>query len=145
METPEKYDRILDALQELVQNKDIQKISMIEIAKKAGISKSSIYYYFPSKDAIIDALLERSYKKIFETANTLANQTHISPFTRMAIISQICRNSSLELAKQDNSKLYGNNTSRAPQELAFIHQKFLRYTITELTPVLTEIIKQGIA
>lgn len=144
METPSKYDKILDALQELLQDQDIQKISMIDIAKKAGISKSSIYYYFPSKDAIIDTLVERSYKKTLEAAKNLANQTDISPFTRMAMLSQICRNSSIELAKQDNSKIYGNNSSKTPQEFAFIHQKFLKYMITELTPILTEIIKQGI-
>ena len=58
-----KYERILDALQELLDNKGIQMISVSEIAQKAGIGKGSIYYYFSSKDAILDALVERNYEK----------------------------------------------------------------------------------
>ena len=31
------------------------------IAGKAGIAKGSIYYYFDSKDDIVNAVIERSY------------------------------------------------------------------------------------
>lgn len=81
-----KYYKILDALQELLENRSIQSISVSEIAQKAGIGKGSIYYYFPSKDAILDALVERNYEKTLETAKALAKQTDISPFTRMAML-----------------------------------------------------------
>ena len=56
-----KYDLILDALQELLKDKNIQSVSVSEIAQTAGIGKGSIYYYFPSKDAILEALIERNY------------------------------------------------------------------------------------
>ena len=52
MPDTKKYDIILDALQNLLEEKTIQTISVSEIAQKAGIGKGSIYYYFPSKDAI---------------------------------------------------------------------------------------------
>ena len=55
-----KHDKILDALQELLDDRDIQSVSVSEIAQKAGIGKGSFYYYFPSKDAILDALIERN-------------------------------------------------------------------------------------
>ena len=59
-----KYDIILDALQQLLDENNIQTISVSDIAQKAGIGKGSIYYYFPSKDAILDALIERSLSLI---------------------------------------------------------------------------------
>ena len=68
MKTQAKYNQILDALQELLENRDIQAISVSEIAQKAGIGKGSIYYYFPSKSAILDALVERNYEKPLQTA-----------------------------------------------------------------------------
>lgn len=58
-----KYNQILDALQELLVKKNIQSISVSEIAQTAGIGKGSIYYYFPSKNEILEALIERNYKK----------------------------------------------------------------------------------
>lgn len=94
MQNQNKQNQILDALQALLRDKNIQNISVSEIAQAAGIGKGSIYYYFPSKDSILDALVERNYEKPLETAKNLARQTAISPFTRMAMIFQACRNSS---------------------------------------------------
>lgn len=139
-----KYNQILDALQELLKEKNITHISVSEIAQKAGIGKGSIYYYFPSKDAILDALVERNYEKPLETAKLLATQADISPFTRMAMLFQACQNSSSEFLKQQNT-VSGNPKPENTQEAAYIHQKYLKHLIAELKPALTEIIEQGIA
>ena len=135
-----KYDIILDALQQLLEENNIQTISVSDIAQKAGIGKGSIYYYFPSKDAILDALIERSYEKPLQTAKHLAAKTDIPPFTRMAMLFQACQNSSVAFINQNGNS--ANYTSA--QDLAFLHQKYLSHVISELKPALTEIIKQGI-
>lgn len=134
-----KYDRILDALHQLLEDETMQNISVSDIAKKAGIGKGSIYYYFPSKEAILDALIERNYEKPLKTAKNLASQTEVSPFTRMAMILQACRNSSDAFLSQDNTVM-----SNA-KESAFLHQKYMNHLIAELKPSLTEIIRQGVA
>ena len=94
MQIQDKHNLILDALMTLLENKNLKSISVSDIAQTAGIAKGSIYYYFPSKDAIIEALVERSYASSIETAKQLAKKTDIPPFTRMALIFQACRNSS---------------------------------------------------
>lgn len=139
MPNSKKSEKILDALEQLLREKNIQHISVSEIAEKAGIGKGSIYYYFPSKDAIVDALIKRSYEQPLQTAKTLSAETNISSFTRMAMLFQACRNSSAVFLKQK----YGSNTSA--QDLAFLHQKYLNYLVSELKPALTDIISQGIA
>jgi AcrR family transcriptional regulator len=139
MTAQDKYNRILDALMTLLENKNIKSISVSEIANTAGIAKGSIYYYFPSKDAIIEALVERSYSSSIETAKQLAKKTDIPPFTRMALIFQACRNSSLEFLQQ---KSVSESTNL--QGKSMLHHKYLNYIVSELKPVLTEIICQGI-
>ncbi len=139
MPSQTKYEQILDALQFLLESKDIQTISVNEIAQTAGIGKGSIYYYFPSKDAILEALIERNYKKPIETAQNLAKQKNVSPFTRMAMIFQACRNSSAEFLRQ-NTK----TTENRLQDTLLLHQKYLNHLVTELKPALTAIIEQGI-
>lgn len=139
MATGAKYDQILDALQELLEKKNMQTISVSEIAQAAGIGKGSIYYYFPSKEAILEALVERDYEKPLETAKNLARQTDVSPFTRMAMIFQACRNSSSEFRTRRNA-----STPVGVPEQCFIHQKYLHHLISELKPALTDIIQQGI-
>ena len=133
-----KYEKILDALQQLLEEKSIQHISVSEIASTAGIGKGSIYYYFPSKDAIVDALIERSYEQPLQTAKNLAAQTEVSSFTRMAMLFQACRNSSAAFLRQNQS------STTSVQDRAFLHQKYLNYLISELKPALTDIISQGI-
>lgn len=133
-----KYDQILDALQMLLEDRKLDTISVSEIAQTAGIGKGSIYYYFPSKDAIFEALIERNYEKPLETAKQLSAQTDISPFTRMAMIFQACRNSSSEFLKSE-----AGSSSGAPEK-AFLHQKYIMHMISEMKPVLSDIIRQGI-
>ena len=138
MQNQNKQNQILDALQALLRDKNIQNISVSEIAQAAGIGKGSIYYYFPSKDSILDALVERNYEKPLETAKNLARQTAISPFTRMDMIFQACRNSSSAFRAQDAP-------DADAKENAFIRQKYMKHLISEMKPVLTEIIRQGIS
>lgn len=140
MEVTSKPDRILDALQELLQNSDIKKISVSDIAEKAGIGKGSIYYYFSSKNDIFSALVERSYQTALETAKELANQTELPPYTRMAMISQACNKAAVRLSAYSDS-----NTLESIQEKAYIHQKYISHVISELKPTLAEIIKQAIS
>ena len=75
MPDSKKYDKILDALQQLLKDKKMQNISVSEIARAAEMGKGSIYYYFPSKEAILNSLIERSYEQPIKTAKTLARQT----------------------------------------------------------------------
>ena len=129
MTAMKKYDRILDALQELLENNPIQNISVSDIAKKAEMGKGSIYYYFPSKEAILDALIERNYEKPLKTAKSLAARTEISPFTRMAMILQACRNSSAAfLNRHSTDPAAGTNA----QDFAFLHQKYMNHLILNI-------------
>ena len=138
MQNQNKHDRILDALQRLLQTQSLQTISVSEIAQAAEMGKGSIYYYFPSKDSIFEALIERSYEEPLKTAKELATQFSISPFTRMAMIFQACRNSSSEFLKSETT------TAADAPEKAFLHQRYVSHIVSELKPVLAEIIRQGI-
>ena len=133
-----KYDLILDALQTLLEKKDMKTISVQEIARTAGIGKGSIYYYFSSKDKILEALIERSYKKPLELAKNLTAQTDIPALTRMAMLFQACRTSSAEFLRQRKP------STMTGAEKAVLHQTYINYLVTELKPVLTSIIEQGV-
>lgn len=139
MHNSTKYDKILDALQSLLEYKTLQTVSVSEIAQTAGIGKGSIYYYFPSKDAILDALVKRNYESPIQTAKTLSRQTDISSFTRMAMIFQACRNSSSAFRYHPSGTLETDAKGES-----FLHHKYMKHLISELKPELTEIIQQGI-
>ena len=144
MDSHSKYDQILDAFQELLENEDIQHISVNQIAKKAGIGKGSIYYYFSSKDEILNALIQRIYKKAITMARDLQIQTQIPASTRIARIFNSCRDASREFLRKGNLTQKQETTLSRVNDVAFIHQQFMSYIIKELKPVFSEIIQQAI-
>lgn len=139
MQNSKKREQILDAMQELLNTSNAQSISVSDIAKKAGIGKGSIYYYFSSKNDIIDAVIERSYSRVLDKGKQLASASHMTAFQKMEIIYRACLDSSLELKRQEHLATFNEL-----QQSAFIHQKFTRIIITSLTPILSDIIRQGI-
>ena len=135
-----KRKQILDALQRLVKRKNIQSISVNEIAQEADMGKSSIYYYFRTKEEILEALIERNYKEPLAVTSNLVDQRDVSVFARMSKMFQVCKESALMFARESTRQI-----SIAPSELALLREKCMKYLIAELKPQLTELIRQGIA
>lgn len=57
---------IIDAAEELFAEKGYDGTGIMEIARKAGVPKSLIYYYFKSKDEILTELMNRLVKEVIE-------------------------------------------------------------------------------
>lgn len=139
MNGQKKKEQILNAMQELMNETSADSISVSDIARKAGIGKGSIYYYFPSKNDIIEAVIERSYFRILDEGRELAQAEGIDVFKKLEIIYRACLNSSLELKRQEASSSF-----LLQQQNAFIHQKFYQILITKMEPILADIMRQGI-
>ena len=56
-------DRILDAAKQVFAEKGYDGARVDEIAKKAGINKATLYYYFKSKESLLKDVLETLYLK----------------------------------------------------------------------------------
>lgn len=53
-------DEILAAARDVFSERGLEAARMDEIAKRAGLSKGALYHYFDSKEALFEALIERS-------------------------------------------------------------------------------------
>jgi AcrR family transcriptional regulator len=62
--TEARRDQILDAAVPLVAEAGDRSVTIDEIAKAAGLVRAQIYEVFPSKDALIDAAVERESRRI---------------------------------------------------------------------------------
>ena len=144
MEQTSKYDQIIDAFQELLENEDIQHISVNQIALKAGIGKGSIYYYFSSKDAILEAMIKRTYSHAVSLAKELQINKNISAAQRIAMIFNAAQSASRDFIHKSEISKKQSSTNGRISDGAFIHQQFMSYVIKELKPVFSEIISQAI-
>lgn len=132
-----KTDLILDAMQHLMKQKSTRLISVSDIAKEAGIGKGSIYYYFKSKEDIVNAVIERSYSDAIRKAEDLVQNSDLDALTKMEIIFRTCRDSSMELSRQEADNYL------ELQQSALLHQQYIYIMIRNLRPILTDIIRQG--
>lgn len=65
-----RRDTILVAAQELLVTENPEDLAMREVARRAGISIGSLYQYFPSKPAILRALVMRNLEKVGDLLRT---------------------------------------------------------------------------
>ena len=54
---------ILETAERLLEQRPLADVSVDDLAKGAGISRPTFYFYFPSKDAVLMTLLERLIKE----------------------------------------------------------------------------------
>ena len=137
MHNNKKSDLILDSMQKIMLKKDTRSISVSEIAREAGIGKGSIYYYFKSKEEIVDAVIERSYSDAIRQAQELVQAPGLDALTKMEIIFRTCRDSSIELSRQEAGSYM------ELQQSALLHQQYIYIMIRNLRPILADIIRQG--
>ena len=70
----EKYEQILSAAKQLIGERGNDAVSMREIAKSAGVAPSSIYQYFPDKNAILSAIMQGYFDQVQDMLTVVASQ-----------------------------------------------------------------------
>lgn len=56
---PSAADRLLDAASRLFYTRGVPNVGINEIIARAGVARMTLYHHFPSKDALLKAVLER--------------------------------------------------------------------------------------
>jgi len=57
--------QVIRAARQLYQQHGLFKVTMEDVAKAVGKGKSSLYYYYKSKEEIFDAVIDAEIKEIF--------------------------------------------------------------------------------
>src|SRR5512146_2760569 len=53
------WDRLLDAAESVVAREGVGNLTLEAVAREAGVSKGGLLYHFPSKSALVTAVVER--------------------------------------------------------------------------------------
>jgi AcrR family transcriptional regulator len=60
---------ILDAARELIAESGYEGTTIDGIARRAIVSRTAVYFYFPNKRAIVDRLIQRSFSDMYAAAS----------------------------------------------------------------------------
>lgn len=131
----DKKEIILDALRELFKEGKAGTASVSDIAKRAGIAKGGMYYYFRSKEEVLDALVAREYADIILSCNALVEQSNGNALQKLELLLDTYRGSYVDASLDEYLHM--------PQNAA-IHQKSLAQILYSLSQIVSRIIEQGI-
>lgn len=130
-----KRELILNTMQELFQEGKAGTASVSDIAKRAGIAKGGLYYYFRSKEEVMDALVEREYENIIQNCQEVLDSSDINATGKLALLLHTYTTSYVDPSLDEYLHL--------PQNAA-IHQKSLAQILLSLSKLITSVIEQGV-
>lgn len=133
----ERRNEILDAAGRLFSIKGYDKCTVNDILDAVGIAKGTFYYYFKSKEEVLDAIIDRITEIVVARAEEAASNPELSPVMKMlnTILSMRVE------SEVDNDLM---EELHKPQN-ALMHQKSLSLMVTRVTPVLAKVVDEGIS
>jgi TetR/AcrR family transcriptional regulator, ethionamide resistance regulator len=75
----ERERAIMRTAEELLESRPLSQISVDALARGAGLSRSAFYFYFPSKDAVVLALVERVVSEAGGTLDDALQRAGLGP------------------------------------------------------------------
>jgi AcrR family transcriptional regulator len=62
-------EAILEAAREALAEKGFDALTMDAIARKAFVSRTAVYFYFPNKRAVVDRLIQHAFSEMYVAAS----------------------------------------------------------------------------
>ncbi len=87
---PARREEVLEAALELIAEHGVAGASLRLLAKRLGMSQPSLYHYFPSKDALITAILDYSTQRMLGAGSSVSpprNVDDVARFVRDAVLA----------------------------------------------------------
>lgn len=133
----ERRNEILDAAGRLFSTKGYNKCTVKDILDVVGIAKGTFYYYFNSKEEVLDAIIERVTEIVVMRAEEAASNPERSPVMKMLNIIL-----SMRVEREVDNDIM---EELHKPENALMHQKSLNLIVTRVTPILAKVVDEGIS
>lgn len=134
-------DELLDAALALFVERGYAHTSVAQIARAAGVSKGAVYLYFPSKQALLEGLVNRAVRP----ASTAALAAlHTAPGNTRTALAAFLRQIAHRLSDPQAiavPRIVLREAAAAPE----IAEMYRREILAPTLPVLADMIRQGIA
>ena len=111
--TADTAERILAVAERLFGQRGYSGVSIRDIARAAGISKANVFHHYASKQALYEAVLERSASRFHALLESLADHQReaaelLEDFSRRHLRNMLERQDALSLPCQNKTANCGN-------------------------------------
>ncbi len=131
-----RRNELMDAAEQLFVEKGFEHTSASDIIRKVGVAQGTFYYYFESKDDILNAVIDRYTMRSEEFVRNIVNDDDMSALQKFqGIIDGF-------LSMKNRRKQF--STYLNLEEKVAWHERFQNYTESTISPLVLRIVKQGI-
>jgi AcrR family transcriptional regulator len=128
---------LMNAAEELFGEKGVDQTSVNDIILRAGVAKGTFYWYFKSKDELLDSLVDRRIESYASRIEPVIGDNRLNAVEKLRQIV------SVHNAVLDDQKSIHDFFHRT--ENALTHQKHLIREMQVTSPMLSKVVSQGIA
>jgi AcrR family transcriptional regulator len=134
-----KRNEILDAAQRFVYTKGYEQMTIQNILDDLHISKGAFYHYFDSKQALLEAIIERMLLEVDKIILPIVQDSHLPALDKF----QLFFDATARWKTARKTFLLGLLRGWYKDENALVRQKVTASGLDRVTPLLTAIIRQG--
>ena len=135
-----RRDAFLDVAQRFVQTKGFDAMSIQDVLDELDASKGAFYHYFDSKQALLEAVVERFADAALITIAPVLSDTTLPAIRKLErIFSGIA-----SFKAQQKEFVLGIIEVWNSDGNAIVREKLRRLTVNRLVPLLSVVIEQGI-
>ncbi len=130
-----RKSELIEAAEILFRRQGYEQTSVSDIVKKVGVAQGTFYYYFKSKDGILDAVIDHYIDNYRQSLEQLLSREDMDPCQKIEVVA----NTALTMHRFD------------PQAAEFLlseeniasHPRYILKAIGALIPTITAIVEQG--
>jgi len=130
----ERRLEIINAARHLFQTQEYEKTTMQDVMDSLNIAKGTIYHYFSSKEALLQAVIENVVDESFEQMTEIVAQAPGNGLEKMKLLM------SAGNIAADNKNLL-DHLHRHSNDI--MHLRMLTATLAQLAPLYAQLIEQG--
>jgi len=134
-------DEVLDAALAVFVEKGFAAAKVDEVAKQAGVSKGLVYLYFPSKEALLEGVVQRAVAPLAQTALPDLQRSEGDPRPAIRMLLELLCKTLSDPKKIAVPKLIMREVMGFPH----MGEMYRRQVLDKVIPVLTGLIARGVA
>ena len=136
-----RRDEFIDAGQMLIQTRGYEQFSIEDLLAETGASKGAFYHYFDSKQALLEAIVDRIAETAGATVASVVEDERLSAFEKFRGYFRMIAS----IKAEQMAFLLALMRVWYSDDNAIVRQKLRRETVRLVTPNLAAIIRQGVA
>ena len=131
----ERRLEIIETAEKLFRDNGYSNTSVEAIIKEMGVAKGTFYYYFKSKEEVLQAVVGHTLDQIVQMAQQVADDPSMDALTKMGLLL-----SNSQIGDEDTKEVAEHLHLSANREL---HEITNIQTVLRLSPILAQIVEQG--